>query len=98
MSSGQSHGSRRRRRRRSRTRREYSVGERALQWLQGVLWPRAKTTRLARPATARQRWQAISWVVALIAVFVVTLSIILNNTNSSNQAESAEPSPAPGPE
>jgi hypothetical protein len=93
MSSGEAHGSRRRKRRRSRTRREYSLGERAWQWLQGVLWPRTKTTRAARPATAKERWQAVSWVVALIAVFVVTLSIILNNTGDSNQAESPEAAP-----
>jgi hypothetical protein len=63
-----------------------------------VLWPRTKTTRSARPATAKERWQAISWVVALIAVFLVTLSIILNNTGSSNQAESPDASPGAGPE
>jgi hypothetical protein len=34
---------------------------------------------LSHPATTKERWQAVSWVLALIAVFVVTLSIIMMN-------------------
>jgi hypothetical protein len=93
MPSTPEHGTRRRRRRRQRKRkRENSVWK----WLQRALWPRPKTSRLPHTVTTRERVQAVSWVVALIAVFVLTLSVIfLNNAEDHNQMEPEAPEAAP---
>jgi hypothetical protein len=73
MPTSHEHGTRRHRRRHQPSRGRW------MQWLQRALWPRTKRSMVSHPASMKERWQAVSWMLALIAVLVAALSVIMLN-------------------